>query len=206
MAAVAEPTAMDRSDVRTIVSGGIKLGVVTVIGVVAFALLSRVLSGTVETIVQSILVLIGGMVFAYAPAYWIRPTNVDGISYASLIGVIGSTTFAVVDTALLRPIHLYRWTWDAIGGGSGFWYIPVWWMGAAFLAWLGAWVAANGAKNRGYPGAALGAAFQNGGLGVLVFAILAGLGIAPFHPAVAALGFTLALIILVPISATLNRR
>jgi hypothetical protein len=114
----------------------------TAAGVVVFTLLSRALTGTGEVIVQSAIVLGGGLVASFLPAHLVQPRNVDGIAWASLLGLVGSLFFTVIDTVLLRPLDLYHWTWDAIGGGSGFWYIPVWWMGAAALAWLGAWIVA----------------------------------------------------------------
>ncbi len=203
MTSMAEPAAAPRSDVRTIVGGGIKLGLATVIGVVVFALLSRALTGRPEVVVQSVLILVGGTVFSYAPAYWVRPRGVDAIAYAALLGLLGSVAFTLVDTAVLRPVHLYHWTWDAIGGGSGFWYIPVWWMGSCFLAWLGGWVHSIMAPTGGN---AVGAALQTAGLAVLLFVILVGVRIAPFHAATAALAYTLALIVHVPLAAVLRTR
>lgn len=203
MTSVAQPAAQPRSDVKTVVGGGIKLGVVTIVAVVAFALLTRVLSGRTEAIVQSLIIFVGGALAAYAPAYWVRPREIDSISWAALVGLLASVVFTVVDTAVLRPVHLYRWTWDAIGGGSGFWYIPVWWIGSCFLAWLGAWVYSLLAP-RG--GTAIGAALQTMGLGVLVFLILVVTGIAPFTGAVAGLAFTVALVLHVPLAAVLRGR
>jgi hypothetical protein len=203
MTSVAQPKPEERSDVRTIVGGGIMLGLATVIGVVAFALLSRALSGRPEVIVQSVLILLGGAVFAYAPAHRVRPRDVDGIAWASLVGLLGSLAFTVVDTAILRPVHLYHWTWDAIGGGSGFWYVPVWWMGSCFLAWLGAWVYRLVAPGGG---TALGAARQTLGLSALGIVIMVATGLAPFRPAVSALAFTLTLILHVPLAAALRAR
>ncbi|HET7039265.1 MAG TPA: hypothetical protein VFH97_05215, partial [Gemmatimonadales bacterium] len=121
MTAVAEPV-VDRADVRTVLTGGILLGVLTTIGVVAFALLSRALSGATEDVVRAVLILAGGIAFSYLPAVWIRPRTVDGIAWAALVGLLGALAFTVLDTAILRPLNLYHWTWDAIGGGSGFWY------------------------------------------------------------------------------------
>lgn len=189
----------EQYDVRTIVGGGMQLGIVTTIGVAVFALLSRALSGTSETLVQSGLVLLGGIVFSYFPSVRVRPRSADAIAWASLLGLLGALTFTVLDTAILRPLDLYHWTWDEIGGGSGFWYIPVWWMGSAFLAWLGGMVSAR----TGNPG---GAAPVTAGLAVLLFVIMTVVGIAPFHAAVAALAFTLGLILHVPLAAVLARR
>lgn len=198
MTAAAAPTS-EQYDVRTIVGGGLQLGVLTAVGVVVFALVSRGLSGTVEVIVQVVLVLIGGIAFSYLPSLWVRPRSADAIAWAVMLGLLGAVAFTLVDTAILRPLDLYHWTWDAIGGGSGFWYIPVWWMGSAFLAWLGGMIAAKS-------GTPLASGVQSAGLAVLLFAILAATGIAPFHAATAALAFTVALVFHVPLAGMLARR
>ncbi len=203
MTSPATATRVPQTDVRTIVGGGIKLGIATAIGVVVFALLSRALAGRTEVIVQSLLILVGGTVFAYAPSFWVRPRGVDAIAWAALVGLLGSVVFTIADTIVLRPVNLYHWTWDAIGGGSGFWYISVWWMGSCFLAWLGAWVHSI-AVSRG--GNVVNAALQTAGLSVLLFLALTASGIAPFHGAVAALAYSLALIVHVPLAAVLRAR
>jgi hypothetical protein len=176
----------------TIVGGGAVLGVLTAVGVAVFALISRPLAGTAEVVVQSALILAGAAVFCYFPAARVRPTNVDGIAWAALLGLVGALVFTVTDAMLLRPLGVYHWTWDAIGGGSGFWYIPVWWMGAATLAWLGSWVAAT--VSRGDPERSIiPTATVTLVLGIAVFAVLVGLRVAPMHPAVMALGVAMAL-------------
>ncbi|HXV87002.1 MAG TPA: hypothetical protein VD793_09895 [Gemmatimonadales bacterium] len=195
MTSAAEPAAVDRSDIRTIVGGGAQLGGITVVGVVVFALLSRMMVGAVETVVQTALVTAGVAVFAYFPARRVRPTGVDGIGWTAMLGLMGSLFFTVVDTALLRPFKLYHWTWDQIGGGSGFWYVPVWWMGSATLAWLGGWVWARAA------GQGMGArAGQTVGFGLVLLAIIVFTGILPFHAGTAALAVTLGLVATVPVA------
>ena len=202
MTSAVEPAA-GRADVRTIVGGGLKLGVITVVGVATFAYLSRGVTGTMETVVQTVLVLLGGAVFSYLPAFWVRPRNVDGIAWAALVGLLGALTFTVIDTALLRPLGLYHWTWDQIGGGSGFWYVSVWWMGSALLAWLGAWVFAvlreKGANVFMVAGQTLGGA-------LVMFALLTLTRIAPVHAAVMALAWTLALVVHIPVAYGLAKR
>ncbi|MDH3496227.1 MAG: hypothetical protein OER21_05660 [Gemmatimonadota bacterium] len=197
--------AADRSDVRTILTGGAILGVLTAVGVTAFALLSRALAGAVEVIVQAGLIVLGGVVVSYLPASRIRPRSVDGIAWAAMIGLLGALGFTVLDTAILRPLQLYHWTWDAIGGGSGFWYIPVWWMGSAVLAWLGAWVVAMAARGgrEAHP-VAVGA--QSAGVGVLLFAAAAGTRLLPFHATTAALAFAVGLGLHVLIAAVAYRK
>jgi hypothetical protein len=198
-------TAADRADVRTIVSGGVKLGILTTIGVTAFALLSRSLTGATEVVVQAALIVGGGVAWSYLPAMWVRPRTADGIAWAALVGLLGALTFTVLDTAILRPLNLYHWTWDAIGGGSGFWYIPVWWMGSAFVAWLGAYVVALAARGgRSAPPLATG--LLTAGLAVLLFAVAAATRLLPFHSAGMALAFAVALILHVPLAAAMNRR
>jgi hypothetical protein len=194
-----------RADPRTLITGGIKLGLLTVAGVVVFALLSRAMSGTLEVIVQSVIILAGGVLAAYLPALWVQPREIDGIGWSCLLAVIGAVTFAFVDTVLLRPLDLYHWTWDAVGGGSGWWYLPVWFMGAAFLAWLGALVYTVRARRDPAPALA-GLAGQTVAVAVVVFALLAVTGIAPFHAATAALAAGLAMVIQVPVAAALGRR
>ncbi len=205
MAVSAEPTGLERYDVRTIVGKGAVLGLITVVGVVVFALVSRPMDGTVETVVQSVLIVAGGAVFAYYPAAAVRPVTTDAIAWAATLGLIGALVFTVLDTAILRPVNLYHWTWDEIGGGSGFWYISVWWMGAAVLAWLGSWAYARAARGQGGVNLPM-LAGQTVGVAILLFAILVLTGLAPFHSAIAALAVSLALIVQVPLAAMLARR
>ena len=200
MTAATAPAATDRSDWRTITFNGAKLGVLTAVGVVAFSLLSRTLSGTTETIIQSILILVGGAAFAFLPSTWIRPRTVDGIAWAAMVGLMGALFYTVIDILLLRRLGVYPWTWDRIGGGSTFWYLPVWWMGSALLAWLGAWTVSN--QHSPSP---LMAAAQAEGLAIILFAVLVAT-VGPFASAMMALAYALALVVLVPVSAVLGRR
>jgi hypothetical protein len=204
MTSVAEPV-VERYDVRTIVGGGAKLGALCCVAVVLFALLSRVLSGTAEGIVQSILIIAGGALASLLPAVWVRPRGVDSIAWSALIGLIGALVFTLFDTVALRPLGIYHWTWDAIGGGSGFWYIPVWWMGATLLAWLGAWAVAIAGRGGARPHVGVLA----GQLVVLtgaVFAVLTLARIAPASPGVVALAFVAGLVLSVPLTRLRSRR
>ncbi|MFQ5703008.1 MAG: hypothetical protein ACE5HT_03210 [Gemmatimonadales bacterium] len=202
MTAATQPATPRSYEVGTIVGGGLKLGIITALGVTVFALVSRVLEGTPETVVQSLLVLAGGVIFGFLPAVWLRPSEVDSIAWSSLVGLLGALTFTIIDTAVLRPLHLYHFTWDLIGGGSGFWYIPVWWMGSAVTAWLGSWSYAIA----GDPAKLTSTVAQTLGLALVIFLILVVTGIAPFHTAVMALAFALALIVHIPLAATLRKQ
>lgn len=204
MTSAAPSLSAERTDVRTVVGSGLKLGVATAAGVVVFALLSRATAGSTETIVQSVVVLLGGAVAAYYPAAQVAPRSVDSIGWTSMVGLLGALVFTVIDTAVLRPVDLYHWRWDAIGGGSGFWYVPVWWMGAAVLAWLGGWVHAE-AVERGGSAHPLRLAIQTVVLGGLVAALFIVGGLAPFHSASVALGFGVALVLRVVVARLLRR-
>ena len=204
MTAAAQPVAAERSDPRAIVGGGVILGVITAIGVVIFALASRPLEGMVETVVQISLVVVGGAVFAYFPSMRIQPRSVDSVAWAALTGLMGALFFTVIDTAVLRPLDVYYWTWDEIGGGSGWWYVPVWWMGSAALAWLGAWVTANTAQGGSVSIPPIAA--QSAVISVVVFAILVVTSISPLHAGTMALAVALALVIHVAVTSFKIRR
>jgi hypothetical protein len=156
-------------------------------------------------VVQSVLLLGGGALVSYLPASWVRPRDPDSIAWAGVVGLLGSLVFTVVDTIVLRPLGVYHWTWDAIGGGSGFWYIPVWWMAATVLAWLGSWVAATSFTVRD-AASVMAMAGQTVMLSVIMFAILTLTQVAPVHPAVMALAFALGLVVHVALAAALRRR
>jgi hypothetical protein len=204
MTAAAQPSA-DRSEVRVILLGGIRLGILTTVGVVAFALLSRALSGPVEVVVQGLLLMLGGVVFSFLPSLSIRPRTVDGIAWAAMVGLLGALVFTVLDTAMLRPANLYHWSWDEIGGGSGFWYIPVWWMGSAVLAWLGAWIVAIGARGGREP-IPLVIGLLTAGLAVVLFGLGVAVRLLPFQTASVALAFAVGLVLHVALAAATARR
>lgn len=203
MTSAAQPGTQSSMPWQTIVFGGAVLGVITTIGVVVFALLTRMLDGMAESVVQAILVLAGGIVFSIFPALRTRATDVDTIAWAAMVGLMGALAFTVLDTAILRPLDLYHWSWDAIGGGSGFWYIPVWWMGSALIAWLGAWVIAV-ASRTGAPNLA-SVAGQTAGAAVLLTAILTITGLVPFGAAAVALAFVIGLVLQIPLTSMMHR-
>ena len=188
-----------RYDPKTIVVGGIRVGAATGAGVAVFALLSRYLSGTPEALVQSLIVLLGGALVTYWPAALVRPRDVDTIGWTCLLGSVGAVAFTIVDIALLRPLHTYDWTWDAIGGGSGFWYISIWGMGATFLAWMGAWRYAIAAGR----GRATGLVALSAQPLVLALALFLALAVSTgrVRPGYAALTYAIAAIVAVPVAA-----
>src|SRR2546427_8305228 len=144
MSATAAPAARDRSDFRTVTTGGALVGVVTGGAVVLVVAASRTLAGgAVREGVEALLVIAAAVVVAFFPARWTAARSTDGIAGAAAVGLVGTVVFSAIDIVLLRPFHAYPWTWDAIGGGSTWWYLPVWWMLGTFLAWMGGIVTAS---------------------------------------------------------------
>lgn len=137
MSTSAVPTA-DRSDFRNVLMGGTLVGAITGVGVVAFVAISRILpSGAARDVLEGILVLAGGVAVSLLPGQSAVSRTVEGVAGAAAIGLWGTVVFMAIDIVLLRPFKAYPWTWDAIGGGSTWWYLPIWWMLGTFLAWMG---------------------------------------------------------------------
>jgi hypothetical protein len=137
--------AFDRSDFRTVTLGGAGVGFVTGVAVVAYLAASRAVPETAGArgVVEALIVLAAGVLAAFLPATRTAPRGADGIAGAAAIGLVGTIVFSAIDIIVLRPFKAYPWTWDAIGGGSSWWYLPVWWMLGTFLAWMGGIVTAS---------------------------------------------------------------
>jgi hypothetical protein len=202
MSASAAP-AQDRSDFRTVTTGGALVGLVTGGAVVLFVAVSRTLAGgAVRGGVEAVLVLAAGVVIAFFPAQWTAARATDGIAGAAAVGLVGTVVFSAIDIVLLRPFKAYPWTWDAIGGGSTWWYLPVWWMLGTFLAWMGGIVTAGQAM-RGAGQATLGRSALPALAGAVILAAigrLAGLGVS--LPAAAGGAFTIVLAALALVALT----
>jgi len=144
MSATVAPAASDRSDFRTVTVGGAKIGIATAIAVVAFLAAVRLvpIAGGLRGGVLVLIVLAAGLAAAFLPAEWTAARSTEGIAGAAAVGLVGTVVFSAIDIVLLRPFKAYPWTWDAIGGGSTWWYLPIWWMLGTFLAWMGGIVTA----------------------------------------------------------------
>src|SRR5882762_10378728 len=151
MSATVAPAASDRSDFRTVTVGGAKIGVATAIAVVAFLAALRLvpIAGGLRGGVLVLIVLAAGLAAAFLPAEWTAARSTEGIAGAAAVGLVGTVVFSAIDIVLLRPFKAYPWTWDAIGGGSTWWYLPIWWMLGTFLAWMGGLVTAGRAARGG---------------------------------------------------------
>jgi hypothetical protein len=138
MSVSAASVSTDRSDFRTVMIGGTKLGLAMGVAVVLFLVVSRVVPpGLGRQIAQTLVVLGAGVAAGYLPGQWVAPRTGDGLAGAAALGLWGTVVFSAFDIVLLRPFHAYPWTWDAVGGNSTWWYLPIWWMLGTWVAWLG---------------------------------------------------------------------
>ncbi len=140
---------IDRTDVPFIVRGAVKIGLVTAIAVLLYSLVSRFTAGVIESVLKAAIIAVGTYLVAFLPGQWTRARTIEGIAGAAGIGLAGTVVFLLVDVTLLQTIGTYTDRWRAIGGGSNWWYHPVWWMVGTFLPWMGAFMIANQASRGG---------------------------------------------------------
>jgi hypothetical protein len=165
----------DATDVPAIVAASVKLGLLEAALVLLFSLASRLLGGVVEAIVCALILMVGLAAVTMLPGLWTRALTIEGIAGAAGIGLGAAAVFLLVDVILLQNIGTYSHRWHEIGGGSNWWYHPVWWMVGSFLPWMGAWTLANQTARDGRPAAGIGVltAFAAAGI-IAALAILLG--------------------------------
>jgi hypothetical protein len=146
----------DVTHVPAIVQGAVLLGLLESVLVLLFSVASRFLVGPLELVVGGVILLVGLAAVAMLPGIWTRARTVEGIAGAAGIGLAAAGVFLLIDVILLQNIGTYSHRWHAIGGGSNWWYHPVWWMVGAFLPWMGAWILANQTEKNGQPSAIAG--------------------------------------------------
>jgi hypothetical protein len=176
MTSTAEPKGeYDATAIPSIVLGSIRLGLIEAVLVLIFSLASRFLSGVFETIVCAVTLLIGLAAVTMLPGLWIRPRTIEGLAGAAGIGLGAAGVFLLIDVVLLQNIGTYTSRWYDVGGGSNWWYHPVWWMVGSFLPWMGAWILANQTARQGSPSAVNGFLIAVAlGAGTAVLAVLLG--------------------------------
>ncbi len=197
----------DLTRVPMIVQGAVKLGLLESIAVLLFALASRFLSGILELVVCGIILIAGIAAVTMLPGIWTRARTIEGIAGAAGIGLAATGVFLLIDVTLLQNIGTYTNRWYEIGGGSNWWYHPVWWMVGTFLPWLGAWILANQTSRRGQPLPLL--AFGTAAAAALVLgavAVLAGFPGAHWSLATFGLAFLPGLVLATVLSAMGKRR
>ena len=185
---------VDRSEFRHVLQSGTIVGAATAVAVILFLVVSRVLSpGILTSVLLMIIVLAGGVAAAFLPGFFATSRTVQGVASAAAIGLWGTIAFMAIDIILLRPFRAFPWTWDAIGGGSTWWYLPVWWMLGTFVAWMGAIVTAGRAARGGDTSiSSLALPAVGGGLGL---GLGLGLGGVLFMPIAAGAGFVATLVL-----------
>lgn len=146
--------ATDRSDFRHILWSGTKVGLITGVSVIIYLALTRLLpAGVAQTALEVLVVLVAGVLVSMLPGHWVGSRGTEGVAGAAAVGLWGTVVFMAFDIVLLRPFKAYPWTWDAIGGGSTWWYLPIWWMLGTFLAWMGGMLTAGrNARGAASPG------------------------------------------------------
>lgn len=144
-------TGADQTDIPFIVRASVKLAVLTSVFVLFIALASRLLAGGAETVVLALLITAGALAVTILPGLWTRARSIEGIAGAAGIGLAATWIFLLVDVSLFQPFGLWTSRWREIGGGSNWWYHPVWWMVGTYLPWLGAWILANQTARSGAP-------------------------------------------------------
>src|SRR5882672_6437508 len=186
---------VDRSEFRHVLLSGTIVGAVTGAAVVLFLLVSRILPpGIVTSFLLMLVVLAGGVAAAFLPGFFAASRTVQGVASAAAIGLWGTIVFMAIDIILLRPFKAFPWTWDAIGGGSTWWYLPIWWMLGTFVAWMGAIVTAGRAARGG--DTAIPSLATPAVVGGLVAGLGLGLAGVLFMPIAAGAGFVLSLVVL----------
>ncbi|HEX3275846.1 MAG TPA: hypothetical protein VHR43_13375 [Gemmatimonadales bacterium] len=134
----------DLTDVPAIVRGSVKLGLLEAVIVLVISLVSRFLpNGPLQTVLVGLIVLAGLAAVILLPGLWTRAATIEGIAGAAGIGLGAAFVFLLVDMTLLQNIGTYGHRWYDLGGGSNWWYHPVWWMTGTFLPWFGAWILAH---------------------------------------------------------------
>jgi hypothetical protein len=180
-------TTADRSEFRHVLFSGTIVGAVTAAAVILYLVVSRLLpAGIVTALLQTIIVLAAATAAAFLPGFYATSRTVQGVAGAAAIGLWGTIVFMAIDVVLLRPFKAYPWTWDAVGGGSTWWYLPIWWMLGTLIAWLGGIVTAGRAARGGNTaitslalaplGGGVGGALGLGFGGVTVLPVGAGVG------------------------------
>ncbi|HEY3280624.1 MAG TPA: hypothetical protein VGJ83_08925 [Gemmatimonadales bacterium] len=196
-AGTASPSAgTDRSDFTHVLVSGTRIGAAIGAAVIAYLLVSRqVPAGLARAVLQALIVLTGAVAASLLPARWAMARGPQGMAGAAAIGLWGTIVFMATDIVVLRPVKAYPWTWDAVGGGSSWWYLPVWWMLGTFVAWMGGLLTAGRAA-RGGPTTlvALATPVLGGTVAITAAAQLAHLGV--YLPVAAGAAYALTLTVL----------
>ncbi len=195
------PAAVDRSDFRTVMLSGTKVGLMTVVAVLVYSALFRAIpAGLAREVIETLVVLATATLVSFLPAQWVVARGTEGIAGAAAVGLWGTIVFMAIDIAALRPanhfVTIYPWTWDAVGGLSTWWYLPIWWMLGTFVAWMGGMLTAGRAARAGSNTTLLGLAVPVLAGSALIVVIGRIMGCPVMLPVTAGAGFALTLTVL----------
>ncbi len=150
MSAVLQPaTGVEQTDLPLIRRAAVQLGAIQSVLILAAGMVSKYLDGPVEQILLILLITAGVLAVTFLPGIWTGARTIEGIASAAGIGLAATIVFLLVDVSIFQPIGLWSNRWSEIGGGSNWWYHPVWWMVGTYLPWLGAFALANQAAKSG---------------------------------------------------------
>lgn len=141
----------DITDERSIFRRSVQLGILTGIFVLVFSLAMRFLDGVAELAVCGPLLLAGMYVLYILPGLWTKARTIEGIAGAAGIGLGSAVVFLVIDVVLLQWIGTYTNRFLELGGGSNWWYHPVWWMLGSYVPWMGAFAMSFDVDRTGAP-------------------------------------------------------
>ncbi|MGH7583765.1 MAG: hypothetical protein ACREL5_11120 [Gemmatimonadales bacterium] len=125
------------------------LAIAEAVCVVIVSIITHALSGVVEHALTGVAVYVGAMFTIFFPGTVTRPRKIDGIAAAAGIGLGATWVYVGLDAFVLQPLGVYTNRWHEIGGGSIWWYLPVWWMVGTYMPWMGGWILANQANRSG---------------------------------------------------------
>lgn len=152
--AVSAESGYDLTAVSAVLRRGAVLGLVQSACVLLFSLAFRFLDGSAELAVGAVIVVAGLAATTALPGLWTRARTIEGIAGAAGIGLWATAVYLIVDVAVLQPLGTYSNRWLEIGGGSNWWYHPVWWMAGTYLPWMGGLIIASAAARGGSPSVA----------------------------------------------------
>lgn len=151
-AAVGFEQNVDQTAFPSLVRGGVKIGLLTAIVVLLVAQVNRFTTGLIEAVLLTLIIAAGTYLVTFLPGQWTRARTIEGIAGAAGIGLAGTVVFLLIDVLPvigLQALGTYTNRWREIGGGSNWWYHPVWWMLGTYLPWMGGWMIANQAARGG---------------------------------------------------------
>jgi len=144
--AVRAASGTDLTDLPYVLRSAVTLGVITAAVVAAMSFITRYLAGGAEFGLGAVVLIAGLAAVTFMPGNWTKPRTIEGIAGAAGLGLAATVVFLVIDVSLLQPAGMYTNRWREIGGGSNWWYHPVWWMVGTYLPWMGAQIMASQAR------------------------------------------------------------